>query len=93
MTEDEFKRAVGAVGGMVTARYRRGEHEKVFNGKWYVAVMQCQIERIAGDRPYNSHGLSNRIMGALASNVDFSQPWADHFRSPLRNLIARLKDG
>lgn len=90
MSNQQFDRTFGIVSRLVGHHYRRGTHDKLFSGKWYVAIMQAHIERVAAGRPYTTAGLSNRIVGALRSTVDFSLPWTEHFRRPLRNLIAQI---
>jgi hypothetical protein len=90
MTGDAFERALRAVVRLVEGYYRRGIHDRLFRGKWYVSLLEEQIERVAAGRPYNSHALSNQVLAALGSTLDFSAGWVEHFRAPLRALVTRL---
>jgi len=90
MTPARFRKAYQAVARLVSSIYARKEHDRVFKGNWYLRLLEIAIERTAAGRPYNSHGISNRLQGAVASTVDFSAEWAEHFREPMRGLLARV---
>lgn len=86
----EFERSYQAVVRMVSATYAQGRHDVLFKGKWYLRLLEAAIERAAAGQPYNTHGIANRLQGAVFSTVNFAAPWAEHFRAPMRALLARV---
>jgi hypothetical protein len=90
MPPAQFEKAYRAVARLVDDCYRRDNHQRLFKGKWYVGLLQAQIDRVAAGRPHTSHALSNRIWSAVEMTLDFSEDWAEHFRAPLRALVARF---
>ncbi len=90
MTIERFERAFKGVCRLVDRLYARGHYDSIFSGKWYVALLEAEIERLAAGRPYNAHGIGSRILGSIVATVDFSGPWCEHFRTPLRALIEAL---
>jgi hypothetical protein len=67
-----------------------GRHHRVFKGKWFSRVLADQIDQLVQGRRYAKSGLSSRIPGALASTLDYEQPWADRFKDPVRRIAAQL---
>ncbi len=90
MTPERFDRAYRAIVRFVDAVYARGEHDRIFKGKWYIRLLETAIQKAAAGQPYSSHGISNRVQGSVTATVDFSAPWAEHFKGPMRGLVARM---
>jgi hypothetical protein len=65
-----------------------GQYERLFNGKWYSAFAAEDMKKASGGRAYNSNGLESRLLTVAASNLDPSQPWAQHFKTPLETIVA-----
>lgn len=88
LTAEQIERKFRAVLRLIDRIYRKNQHESVFNGKWYVPLLMQEIEAVAGGEQYNTHALSNGLTSALRGTLDFNGMWTDHFRVPLRELIA-----
>jgi hypothetical protein len=86
----QFRRAFRRISRFVDELYARGEYDRVFKGKWYSAFLEEEIRNIAGARPINSNGLAGRLLTALTLTLNFDEPWAEHFKEPVRRLIDRL---
>ena len=90
LSDQQFSEAFRRVSRLVDELYARGDHDRVFKGKWYSSFLDAEIRSIAGARPINSNGLVNRLISAIALTVDYNRPWAENFKEPLRNLSRRL---
>ena len=86
----EFSRAYATLSSGVDKRYLSRTFDLVFKGKWYAAFLEAHIRSAAGVRPINSNGLASRLDSAVALTLDFGGHWAEHFKAPLRALIAHL---
>lgn len=86
----KFRRAFRNISHFVDGLYARGEHDRIFKGKWYSIFLEQEIKNIAGVRPINANGLVGRLPIALALTLNFDEPWAEHFKEPVRKLIRRL---
>lgn len=90
LTNLQFTRAFRRVSKVVSRLYDDDEFDRVFKGKWYASLLDSAIRNIAGARPINSKGLSNRIVQVLSITLDFEEEWSEHFKQPLRDIMARL---
>ena len=90
LTNVQFVRSFRRISKLVEALYRSGEHDRIFKGKWYMALFEADIKTLAGTTPINSRGLANRLVYVLAATLDFDEGWADHFKDPIRDLISKL---
>jgi hypothetical protein len=86
----QFKNAFKRVSKQVDDLYKAGEHDRIFKGKWYAGFLEAKITNIAGNTPFNSKTLANRLITAITMTLDFEAPWAEHFREPLKNLMKKL---
>lgn len=82
-----FDRKLGAVRRYVECRYRKNLHDTLFNGKWYIEFLRREIHLVSEGRRRNNPPTS-ALVGALNLSIDFSGPWTEHFRQPLRDLIS-----
>lgn len=88
---DDFKRLFRRLSRRVDRIYSRGQHDLIFPGKWYACFLVEDIKRVAGRRRVNRNQLETRLLSDLPLTLDCSHPWTEHFRGPLRNLIAKLE--
>lgn len=70
--------------------FARGEHHRIFKGKWFAAILADDVDRIMAGDPYDKHGLAGRLPSAIAATLNFSEPWTEHFKQPLRDIAAML---
>jgi hypothetical protein len=91
LTSRQFRRSFGTISQLVDAIYEGGEYNRVFKGKWYKTILEADIKHMAPGRRYDSNGLVARLTSAIAVTIDFNGSWADHFRTPLCNLIALMR--
>ena len=88
MTAEQFDRKFRAAIRLVERIYRINAHDLVFSGKWYYEILMRQIHLAADGQGYNRHALKNGLAASLCATMDFNAEWTEHFRAPLRNLIA-----
>lgn len=86
----ELRRRLGISASKVDRYYARGEHHRVFKGKWFASVLADDIVRIMAGTPYDNKGLAGKLPCAVAATLDFSENWADHFKQPLRDIAGML---
>lgn len=84
----DFQKALSACYRFVDAINRRGNHDLLFKGKWYLQFVLRQLEAI--NPHYNQNGALERFVGSLIATTDFNGPWSAHFRQPLQNALAAL---
>jgi len=82
----KFKLKLRAITRYVERTYRRGLHDTLFNGKWYLEFLRREISIAAGTSRH--HSPANRtLIASLSLTLNFSAQWTDHFRKPLSDLI------
>lgn len=86
----EFRRRLSSTTDKVERYFARGEHHRVFKGKWFAAILADHVDQIMAGNPYDGNGLAGRLPSTIAATMDFSEAWADHFKQPLRNIAALL---
>jgi hypothetical protein len=89
MAPRRFDKAYVAVVRLVTAMYARGEHDKLFKGKWYLRFLVKEVVDLAAGRHFSAHAISNSLQAALCSTMDVSHAWAEYFKAPMRALLTR----
>lgn len=85
-----FRQRLAATSRKVDRYFASGQHHRVFKGRWFVTVLADDIDRIMAGRPYDGVGLASRLASSVAGTLDFTEPWASHFRDPIRNVTAML---
>ncbi len=85
-----FRQRLSATTRKVEKYFARGQHHRIFKGKWFATVLADDVDRIMAGRPYDNSRLASRLTGSVAATLDFTEPWADHFRNPIRNVTAML---
>ena len=91
MRSEHFKCSFARLSRKVDTIYSRGQHDLIFKGTWYTYFLTEDIRRIAGSRHFNSHYLERRLLSSLAQTLNLDDPWTDHFRVPIRGLVAKAK--
>jgi len=89
-TDAEFNQSFARVERMVERYYRMSRHDLVFKGRWYVGILQADIETAMAGQNFSSHGLANAIVASLRTTIDFGGEWAGHLRQPLESLAAQV---
>jgi len=70
--------------------FAKGEHHRIFKGKWFAAILADNVDCIMAGDPYDGNRLSGRLLSAIAATLDFSEAWTEHFKQPLRDICAEL---
>jgi hypothetical protein len=86
-----FSPQVTATTRIVDRYFAKGQHHRLFKGKWFGTILADDIDRIMAGRPYHSNGLARRLPSAIAATIDFTEPWTDHFKRPICGLAAMLR--
>ena len=86
---DEFKRPFTRLCRKVDIIYSAGQHDRIFKGRWYACFLVEDIKRVAARRHFNSMRLETRLLSGLQLSLNYGNPWAEHFRAPIRRLIVR----
>lgn len=82
----KFDLKLRSVRRYVACIYRKGLHDSLFNGRWYLEFLRREINSAAGGRRHNNPATAT-LTTALTLTLDFEAPWTQHFRNPLRQLI------
>ena len=61
--------------------YDCGEHDVVFNGKWYAHLLRKELPKT---------GNHSELLNCIQATLDFNAAWAEHFKQPLRKLLAKI---
>lgn len=85
-----FRQKLASTLKKVDRYFARGEHHRLFKGKWFAHVLADDIDRIMVGQPYNRNGLVDLLPPCVATTIDFTKPWTDHFKTPISNVVAKL---
>lgn len=88
LSDRQFNRAFNRTSQLVNEMYSNGLQDRVFKGKWYCFLFNRHIQKSYSTADCN--GLDSRLPSNLLLTLDFNQPWAEHFKQPLRQLIQSL---
>ncbi len=86
----ELRNRLGSYTTKVDFYFTRGEHHRVFKGKWFASILADDIDRIMAGDPYDDNRLRGRLQSTIAATLDFSEPWADYFKQSLSDIAAML---
>jgi len=67
----------------------RYDHDKIFNGKWYLYFLATDATRVAAGRQLPSD-LVERLEAALFASLNFADHWAETLKNKLLSLRATL---
>lgn len=90
LPRDEFKRSFKRLCRKVDRIYSGGQHDRIFKGRWYACFLVEDINRVAARRRFNSKRLETKLLSGLALTLNYCDPWAEHFRAPIRRLLAKV---
>lgn len=86
-----FTEVLGWAKRCVDRTFRRGDHDRLFKGKWYALFAMHELDRLAAAHgPINRNGAKDRLMGGLVASVPFDGLWSEHYRAPLRKNLKAL---
>lgn len=71
--------------------FAKGEHHRIFKGKWFATILADDVDRIMAGNTYDGNGLAGRLPSAIAATLDFSETWTEYFKQPLRDICAGLR--
>lgn len=86
--QTQFKRAFQRLARRVDEAYAIDHPERVFKAKWYCWIAEREVLHLSAGYDINGNGLGKKLSSALLLTLDFEQPWTDHFKVPLRALLA-----
>jgi len=86
----EFQERLATTSKKVDKCFSRGHHHRIFKGKWFAVALADEIDRIMAGQMYANKNLASRLTSSIATTLDFTEPWADHFKNPILNIIAKL---
>jgi len=90
LSDAEFAARQVEVSEWVEGLYAAGRYDAVFRGKWYRHFLVCTITIAGQGRQWNAGGIEGRLTAAILATLDFGAPWTEHFKGPVRALVARL---
>jgi len=70
--------------------FTRNDHHKIFKGKWFAGILADEVRRILQGVSFCSGGLESRITHCVALTLDFTQSWAEHFRTAILDVAALI---
>ena len=86
----ELRNKLGSYIKRIDHYLKRGEHHRVFKGKWFVSILADDIDRIMGGDFYDNDSLARRLQSTITATLDFSEPWADYFKQSLIDIANML---
>ncbi len=86
----ELTRRLSSTTAKVERYFARGEHHRIFKGKWFATILADDVDRIMAGNPYDRNRLAGRLPSAIAATLDFSEPWTENIKQPLRDIAAML---
>ena len=87
----EFRQIITWAGKITNSSIRLGEQDRVFKGKWYPVFAMHELDQMAvASGPINRKGAKDRLIGSLIATLRFDDPWAEHYKGPLRRAISAL---
>lgn len=87
---DEMMRKVELSKKKIDRYFRRGEHHRVFKGKWFALILADEVGRVMAGHPHDCNGLAGRLPSTVAATLNFSGPWAGYFKQRLCAVAAML---
>ncbi len=87
---DDFNESYQSVTRSVTEYFQKGEHDRIFKGKWYCALLVEAIKEAAGNRSININRLNSRLTSTVALTLNFNDSWANDLKKPLKSILRQL---
>lgn len=89
LASDQFTRSFTKLSRRVDRMFSAGRYDVIFKGKWYACFLVADIRKIAKGKQFYSRNLEERLLTNLAQTLDFDGRWAEHFKAPIRRLLAK----
>jgi len=90
LTELDFAARFDRISCIIEEFYQKGEHGKVFKGKWYSVFLAEHIRQLTKTSCGDVSGIERQILRHITSTLDFKAPWTDYFAKPLKKIIYKL---
>ena len=87
LSHEKFLNSYKRLSKKVDKLYSEGQHDLIFKGKWYIPFLVDDINKIKERCHINQTGLVPKIYSCLRLTLNFDDNWAEHFRTPIRNLL------
>jgi hypothetical protein len=75
----------------VVGLFANNRHDEVFKGKWYQEFITAEMRAIAGVKEVDFRSLHAGFLGALATTIDTSGVWSDHWKARVAVIAAKLQ--
>lgn len=85
-----FRQRLATTTSKVDIYFAKGQHHRIFKGKWFSTVLADDIDRIMAGRPYDRNRLASRLASSVAATLDFTEDWAVYFKNRIRKVSAVL---
>jgi hypothetical protein len=53
-------------------------------------VLADEVDCIMAGEPYQNSNLADCIISTVAATLDFTEPWADHYKKHIREIAGKL---
>ena len=70
--------------------YSNGQHDALFNGKWYPVFVHAAVKAYAKDRVFRDN-FAQHIKESLLTTIQFEGLWANRLRRPLDQLARHVR--
>jgi hypothetical protein len=90
LSSTKFSKQHATIRKTVQRYYSNGQHDALFNGKWYPVFIQAAVNAWVKDRDFR-HNFAPHIKESLLATIQFEGRWADGLRRPLDQLARRIK--
>lgn len=90
LSEFDFAAQFDRISCIIDDFYQKGEHGKVFKGKWYSVFLAEHIKQLTKTSCGNVSGIEKQILRHIAGTLDFKATWTDYFTKPLKKIIDKL---
>jgi len=90
LTTTEFKRRHKQIRATVKGYYASGQHDALFNGKWYRIFIHAAVKTYSQGREFREN-LTRSINDSLILTIQFDGKWSDGLRRPINRLIRHIK--
>lgn len=90
LTNIGFKRVFNKISNLVDELYDTDQHNKIFNGKWFVDFLIADVKSLAGNKPYITSSLNDRILVSLQVSLNVNQSWVSSYYKIFDKLVSKI---
>lgn len=87
LTTDTFQALYEATHIRVQNYFKKGQHDKIFKGKWYPFLLDEDVRRLMGTTDYMKNGFTKRITSSIAATLDFTSTWTGYYTTSLEKAL------